>query len=721
MHPTHTRAPALAALITALAASSAPARDTTPLDAGWMFTTTDPADPTDPTDPAAPSAAWTPVKLPHTWNAADGQDGSTNGNAPYRRGPGWYTLRLPHLPAPGEARAFLRFGAANSRADVSLDGLPLGSHIGGHTAFCLEIPLAGLPAGGARTLTVRVDNTHDPNIAPFDADFTFFGGLYRPAQIIVAPNACIDPTHLGSQGLWVEQRALTDLQADLTARVVASAATPQRARLITRVRTAAGRVVSTRQSDHDLTREPQTLAHDHTLVSPRRWDGPADPYLYTLEAELIAGGIVAPAGAPPGTPDPASPATAIETRDAASVTFGVRTIEVDPQRGFLLNGRPYPLRGVNKHQDLLNKGWAISHADIAHDMALIERMGANAVRFAHYPHDPAAYAECDRRGLIAYAEIPLVNRVTPGGAFAENTQQMLREMIAQLRNHPSIALWGLQNEVTAPWVKDRGEDPEALVRALHALARDMDPSRPTTSAGTVPREHPSNWVADVPGVNAYYGWYDGTPEGLAPFLDRLHAQYPDKPLGLTEYGAGANILHHTDTPTKPQHDGAFHPETWQRHLHEVSYAAIAERPWLWGTFVWNMFDFAADQRLEGDTPGRNDKGLVTYDRATPKDAYYFYQANWSAEPMVYVADRRHTRRTEPLTTVTVYCNGASVTLSRNGEAIGTQPVGPLGIARFEGVRLSPGENVLRATAEFEGAARLGGPRSDEVRWQLAAD
>jgi beta-galactosidase len=381
--------------------------------------------------------------------------------------------------------------------------------------------------------------------------------------------------------------------------------------------------------------------------------------------------------------------------DGVSEPLGIRSFAVDRERGFFLNGTPYPLRGVNKHQDRPGKGWAISEADMAEDYSLMAEMGVTAIRMAHYQHPVREYELADSLGMILWTEIPVVNSITANGAFTDNAVQQLRELIRQNINHPSVVFWGIANEITLR----PGPDPQPLMRHLAAEAKRQDPSRLTAIASAAGDNHPTNWNTDVAGFNKYFGWYVDSLKDFAPWVDRLHRERtkPSERIGVTEYGAGASIRFHADTLRIMDHT-----EEYQSLYHEVYWNAMSERPFIWGTFVWNMFDFAVDSRKEGDTPGRNDKGLVTFDRKVRKDAFFWYKANWTAAPMAYIASRRFTPRPVSPVTVTVYTNLEQAELEVNGRSLGIRPAEHHTV-RWDHVPLARGKNrvEVKGVSGFE--------------------
>jgi beta-galactosidase len=411
---------------------------------------------------------------------------------------------------------------------------------------------------------------------------------------------------------------------------------------------------------------------------------------------------------------PASPN--IELRDAATniVTdvitepLGLRTVAVDPNLGFLLNGVNYDLHGVNRHQDRQDKGWAIRDENHVEDFDLMAEIGATAIRLAHYQHDQKAYELADELGFVIWAEIPLVDAVTNSAAFRANATAQLYELIRQNYNHPSIAFWGIGNEQR---VNDAATND--LLDELAGVVSTEDPERISTYASCcLSDSSPVALHAQTTAYNKYYGWYYGVPSDIGGWADSMHAALPTRPLAVSEYGAGANVAQHALNPAKPTTDGDWHPEEYQALLHEQTWAQLKTRDFLWGTYVWNMFDFASDGRDEGAAPGRNDKGLVTYDRATKKDAFYFYKANWSSTPVLYLTSRRWTQRTAAATEVKVYSNASAVTVTVNGVSLGSR-AGVNGVFRWTSVTLQPGANTVTATASINGQ-----PYTDTVTWSL---
>ena len=388
------------------------------------------------------------------------------------------------------------------------------------------------------------------------------------------------------------------------------------------------------------------LTQAATVANPHLWNGRIDPYLHDLYVEVR---------------DP----TTNQLLDLVHQSVGIRSYAISPTQGFLLNGVPYDLHGVNMHQDRLDEAWAISDDDIRQDMSLINEVGATMVRTAHYEQSQLVYDLADQYGIVIWAEIPVVGSTNGGStptasAFQSNAQDQLRELIRQNFNHPSIIVWSLYNEIT----DNSGDD--SFITTMNNLAHSEDPTRLTvgasfnTSVGTLEK------ITNAVGYNRYYGWYYGVPSDLATLLDNMHSANPTVAIGMSEFGAGGALTQHQESPTTVSPAAQFHPEEYQDYIEEQTWKILEARPFLWTKLVWNMFDFAVDARNEGDTPGRNDKGLVSYDRKTKKDAFYFYKANWTTSPVLYITSRTWTQRTTALTNVKIYSNVDNPVVTING-------------------------------------------------------
>ena len=597
--------------------------------------------------------AMTCVSLPHTWNNLDGQDGGSD----YWRGIATYQMDLPN-PTAGK-KQYIELQGANHVATVYCNGRELGTHKGGFSTFRYELTPAMKAEGNV--LTVTVSNAVS-NIYPQNADFTFFGGLYRDVNFIEADPAHFDLMKCGTDGVFVTARTGGLTRVDLFP-VNADGCT-----VIVNLKDAEGNVVATGKAP----------AVPHTVIklnvkAPHLWNGMEDPYCYTCEAS-IANGLdllnVAPI-------------------DTVTVTYGYRGFHVDPNEGFFLNGKSVPLRGVSRHQDRLDKGWAISKADHEEDCALIKEMGANTIRLAHYQHDQYFYDLCDRTGFVLWAEIPFISAFNPSQEAHDNTISQMTELVAQNYNHPAIMFWGISNEITI-----QGES-EALYQnltELNALVKKLDPSRLTTMAevSMVPMNGEHVYITDVLSYNHYFGWYVGDVEDNAVWFDEFHAMNPDRALGVSEYGAEAILQWHTADPEN--HD---YTEEYGVLYHHEMLKTFAARPYLWSTHVWNMFDFAADARNEGGVKGRNNKGMITYDRKTKKDSFYVYQAYWTKTPMIHVCGGRFADRAPEERNIIVFTNCPQATLIVNGAEVETKAAVDHCVV-FENVALQDGPNTVTA-------------------------
>lgn len=594
-----------------------------------------------------PTQSLTEVSLPHTWNALDGQDGG----ADYDRGAYTYYLALPE-PVPGMEQ-YIQFEGANHIATVYAGDTLLCTHEGGFSTF--RVNVTGPMAEGCREIRVVVDN-RPSHVYPQQADFTFFGGLYRDVSLIQVPAAHFDLMRHGSDGIFITPKADGTVQVDAFttaadgAQVTCTLVDPQ------------GREVLTLTAS----------AQEHTVLEgkvehPVLWDGVEAPNCYTAALTLMREG---------------------QELDRLEILFGFRSFSVDPDKGFFLNGRSYPLHGVSRHQDRLDRGWAISRADHEEDLEIIKEIGANTIRLAHYQHDQYFYTLCDKTGMVLWAEIPFITQFMEGDKAQENTISQMTELVLQNYNHPAICFWGISNEISI------GGESEALLdnlKELNDLVHKLDSTRPTTMAQVtmLPMESPQNQLTDILSYNHYFGWYVGGVEQNGPWLDQFHAKYPDRCLGLSEYGAEAVLSWHSEKPQVRDYT-----EDYQAYYHEQMLETFSTRPYLWSTYVWNMFDFAADARDEGGVRGRNNKGLVTYDRKIKKDSFYAYKSWWSKEHFVHVGGRRFIDRAPGQRDVKVYSNQSQVTLVVNGKPF--QTLTGAHVFLFRDVPLVQGINTVTA-------------------------
>lgn len=620
-------------------------RRTTPILDGWAFA-----------PEAMPEASWdevaaagATVSVPHTWNLADG---STGGG--YRRGRSTYARRV--TAEVGAIETWIEFAGVNSSAEVYVEGRLLSRHHGGYSTF--RVNVTEHLVEDAATVVVVVDNAANETVYPQQADFTFYGGIYREVQQI-----SVGVTHFaldsdGGPGLTITPRltgdqAVVSMMTDVSAVAVGEASV---------------RFIIDGESATTVPVVDGAAQADLIIEQVRRWHGLRDPHLYTARAELLDGDVVV---------------------DEVELRFGCREFEVDPQRGFLLNGEEYPLRGVSRHQDFEGAGNAITEEMKQTDLALIREIGATTVRLAHYQHDQRFYDLCDEAGLVVWAEIPQITVFLPGAV--DNARDQLTELIVQNRHHASIVCWGLSNEIT---LAGAGDEVVAAHRDLNDVAHRLDSTRLTAMANLflLETDHPLVTLPDVMSYNLYFGWYVGEAPDNDTWLDDFHAAYPGIAIGLSEYGADANPQYQSADPAKGDYT-----ESYQALYHEHMVEMIEERPWLWATHVWNLADFGSAGRDEGGVAGRNQKGLVTFDRSLKKDAFYVYKAAWATEPFVHVAGRRRAERAEDVTEVVVYSNQPEVTLLVDGTAIGT--VSGARVFRFD-VPLT-GEHEITARAGEE--------------------
>lgn len=577
---------------------------------GWYFQRQD-------SGPTLALAQGDAVNLPHTWNAADGQDGGND----YYRGTCWYVKKFesPELE-PGE-EAWLEFEGAAMTAEVFLNGKKLARHEGGYSTF--RVNLTEMLVQRENLLAVSVDNSRNRTVYPQKADFTFYGGLYRPVWLLIVPAAHFALDYFGSSGIRVTPVLSDDLKnAEVTVEAWVSGPAD-------RVRfTVDGQTLDAEVTDG--------FAHGVFLLeNVHLWNGVNDPYLYYAKAELDSG-------------------------DSVEVFFGCRTIGVDPEKGFLLNHKPLRLCGAARHQDRLRLGNALTNTEHDEDLALLLEMGANTVRLAHYQHSQYFYNLCDKHGLIVWAEIPYITEHMPEGR--ENTLSQMTELVVQNYHHPSVVCWGLSNEITA--AGGVSDDMVENHRLLNDLCHRLDATRFTAMAHAfmLDMNDPFVMLSDIRSYNLYYGWYLGSKEDNDAWFDEFHSSHPDAVIGLSEYGADANPAYQNETPERGDYS-----ETYQALYHEHMLKMWSERPYIWAMHCWNMFDFAADGRSEGGKPGQNQKGLVTFDRKTRKDAFFIYKAYLSDDPFVHICGRRYVDRTEAVTELKVYSNQPSVTLYVDGK------------------------------------------------------
>ncbi len=584
-------------------------RSTTKLMKNWQFT--------------GPDGKTTAVDLPHTWNNIDGQDGGND----YWRGTCIYKTQFT-APAfdKNTQQVWLQFEGVNASAKVTLNGVEVARHDGGYSTFRADVTAL---LADSNELIVEADNSKNDRVYPQKADFTFYGGIYRDVSLLVVNRNHIALGYLGGPGVQITP-TVNGANADIEVKTWMEGD----GEVEFSIYDAAGAEVLTGKG-RDTT---------VTLEYPHLWDGVRDPYLYTCAVRLVLNG---------------------EVQDEVRQRFGVRSFSVDPKRGFFLNGRPYPLHGVSRHQDRKGLGNAITREMHDEDMQLIKELGANTIRLAHYQHDQYFYDLCDEAGMVVWAEIPYISEHMPNGR--ENTISQMKELIVQNYNHACIVCWGVSNEITISTKDNR--DMRDNHHVLNDLCHEMDKTRLTTLAcyAMCGPFNPVAHITDLVSWNLYLGWYVPGLFLNDLWMDFFHLCYPNRALGFSEYGAEGMPNLHSSHPRRGDHT-----EEYQAIYHEYMLRCFDRHKWLWATHVWNMYDFAADARDQGGEPGMNHKGLVTFDRKTKKDSFYIYKAWWSDEPFVHICSKRYADRTENEIEVKVYSNQKQVSLYVNGEKLSEQ-------------------------------------------------
>ena len=614
------------------------------LNAGWQFIKLPRGIPVE-----RENLDWETVSLPHTWYR---EEDPYHGLVLYRReigvGKAW-------------KKAFLEFEGADQRCRVFVNGKEIGEHNGAYARFRFPVPEAALKSGELR-IEALLDNRVSADVSPNFGDFTIFGGLYRNVNLLVTSEDHFDYCFYGTDGV-IARAAVQDDGSGLLA-LEPHVCTEREDACI---------VYTLTGPEGELAAESTAPAKESVSLrvpEPKLWNGKKAPELYTLRAELQIDG---------------------ETADEAEIRVGFRTVSMSPDDGLRLNGEHIKLCGVAKHQDRAGVFSAVSREQIDEDFALIREIGANAIRLSHYQHPQHTYDRCDEDGLLCWAEVPML-KMTENGALYANIEQQLIELVLQNIHHPSIFCWGIQNEIgmfrDAPFMHEE-------CRVLTALAKRLDPNRLVTAANlyNVKPASQLNAITDMVGYNLYFGWYYGEMPDYSKYLDNYHAQRPEMPLGISEYGVDCNVKLHSETPRVKDYS-----EEYQALWHETVYPILQSKDYLWGSFIWNMFDFSSDRRSEGGVKYINGKGLVSHDRTLRKDAFYYYKAKWSAEPFVHLCASRFVRRARERIDVKIYTNLPRVTLWKDGEKIGIGENNGNGTVLLRDVALAPGINQLWAVS-----------------------
>lgn len=599
---------------------------------------------------------WLQINLPHTWNAVDGHDG----NGSYDRGKYWYakSFPTPRQPLAG-GRVYVEILAAGQQATVYVNGTEVIYHEGGYSIFRADITDL-CKQEGDNLLVVACSNENKSSVYPQSADFTFYGGLYRGVNLISVPEVHFDLEYYGGPGLQVTPKPCESGGAtfEMESWVVNG---DENFTVMYSIKDAEGKEVGSAVREIDDTKV--------TVFVPdvNKWDIDS-PYLYTVTATLQRRN---------------------EAYDEVSARVGVRSFSCDPDKGFIINGVETPLRGVSRHQDQLYKGNALTREDHYEDAKIIKELGANTIRLAHYQHSQDFYDACDELGFVIWAEIPFISVMNPDPAAHQNCISQMKELIIQNYNHPSICFWGISNEILIGGISDKLVENH---KELNALCKELDPTRLTTIAhvSMTPVESPVHNITDTESYNHYFGWYGGKMEDNGPWLDHFHKVHPEICLGLSEYGCEGIITYHGPNPACKDYS-----EEYQALYHEHMAKVLDERPWMWSSHVWNMFDFGCAARDEGGVAGRNNKGLVTMDRKTKKDSYYVYQAYWSKEPMVHLCGRRYAKRSGETTEIRVYSNQPAVALYLNGKLVEEKSADKVFVFH---VALEDGQNIVVARA-----------------------
>ena len=635
-------------------------------------------------------SGWSEVEIPHTWNAKDMQVQANN----FYEGAAYYKKNY-FFPADLKGkRVFLRFEGIGSCAEVFVNGMLATSHKGGYSAFACEIsPL--LKVGEENEIIVKADNKSRPDVIPVNHNlFGVYGGIYRPVWLIVTEPYNISVIDCASPGVYITQKNVSKKQADVKVKVKLDNGTlqPVPVTLQNTIYDQEGKQIATNSQSFELTAQgEQAYESSFTIKKPTLWQGRENPYLYKVVSRLIKDGQVI---------------------DEMVQPLGLRKYEIVAGKGFYLNGEKYPMYGVTRHQDWWGLGSALKNENHDFDLATIMDVGATTVRFAHYQQSDYLYSRCDSLGLIIWAEIPFVNRVT--GQEAENCRNQLREMIRQSFNHPSIYVWGLHNEVYQPH-----QYTKELAQSLHDLAKTEDPDRYTVSVnGYGHMEHPVNLVADIQGMNRYFGWYEKKIQDIKPWVEGLEKEYPHQKLMLTEYGADANLNHQTEYLGDALNwTKEFYPETFATKTHEYQWSVIAAHPYIIASYLWNTFDFCAPMWVRGGVPARNMKGLVTFDRKIKKDSYFWYKANWSKEPVLFLTQRRNWDREKKETSITVYSNIGTPTVYLNGKELSGIREGYTRVHYIiDNVTLDMGKNIVKTVVVKDGKTY-----EDEIEWMYSGE
>ena len=628
---------------------------------------------------------WQEVSIPHTWNADDMQKQASA----FYEGVGYYRKKFTFPENMEGKRIFLRFEGVGSYAEVYINGYLAGTHKGAYSAFACEIS-SQVKFGKENEIIVKADNSSRPDVIPTNHIlFGVYGGIYRPVWLVVTETCSIIANDCASPGVYITQKNVSKKSAEVTVKVKVDNATlaPVPLELENAIYDRNGKLVKKHSQNFELTPQGvQNYSSHFRLNNPHLWQGREDPYLYKVVSRLMQNGRVI---------------------DEVIQPLGIRKYEIVAGKGFFLNGKKYPMLGVTRHQDWWGLGSALTNKEHDFDLEQIMDIGATTVRFAHYQQSDYIYSRCDTLGLVIWAEIPFVNRVS--GQEWDNAHQQMRELIRQSFNHPSIYVWGIHNEVYHPHGYTA-----ALTQSIHDLCKLEDPDRYTVAVnGYGHADHPVNQNADIQGMNRYFGWYERKIQDIKPWIEKMEKEYPWQRLMLTEYGADANIEHQTEILGDALNwTSPFYPETFQTKTHEYQWSIIAQHPYIIASYLWNMFDFAVPTSKRGSVDARNMKGMMTFDRRIKKDSYFWYKANWSKEPVLYLTQRRNAVREKKETSITVYSNIGTPKVYLNGKELTGVRKGYTDVHYIFGkVVLDDGKNILKASLLHQGKEY-----TDEIEW-----
>ncbi|MDZ8120242.1 glycoside hydrolase family 2 protein [Pontiella agarivorans] len=626
------------------------------------------------------SSDWEAVELPHTYNPSGSEEiYREQQEAVQYVGPAWYRKNLFVDQAQKGKRLFLRFDAAYLRSDVFLNGEKIGRHDGGFSAFCYEIT-GQVNYGADNVIAVRVNNEFNDAITPLGGGYLKFGGITRPVWLIEKPQVCISPVHYASSGVYCRQLDVSPERAELEIDTVlnAPAGAGGKYKVVCTIKDSSGTAVAKESRNVKVKAGEQwTVTVPMEVMKPSLWNGLENPALYQLSVELQLKG---------------------KTVDQVDVTTGFKTVAVDRDKGFFLNGKSYPLYGCAQHQYYPGVGSAMRAEHFERDAEIMEDLGMNAVRLSHYPHSEYRFDLCDKAGIVVFTEMALINLFNGSEAYTANCEQQLKEMIYQLYNHPSVAIWGLYNELRSDeW---KGFNGLEFLAGLNRTAKEIDPARLTCGVSWKAGER--NDIPDINGWNRYQGWYwnayEGGPSDFS-WIDTMRDEFPNRKLGITEYGAGAASNHFDEhRRIAPYNKDQFHPQDFYNWSHEEHWAAMQQRPWLWGTFIWTLSEFLVPNYDQGRATFLHDKGLVGEDRKQFKDAFFFYKANWNPEPMLHLCDKRFDVRLLDTAEITAYSNLDEVELIVNGTSMGKITDAEYGIHRWNKVPLKSGENKITVSS-----------------------